>query len=216
MLKTPAALLGLFRGDEMYVLKPQQHGHGNPSIRLDIPNPYTFVSDSLVEMVPIESSSYDGYVYLHYPNGEKVTFYISKYTPKPWPDLFMVPAGTKMSYTGRRHPLKSLRIYPLVPAKSVGGGRQHIDGSLRSTAWHPAGYGVYIVGDGRTITRTNPITLNAPIMETFILRYRKSTSGMADKIVGGISLSDRSFGVIKEKNYLVVTALPAVAFVVLQ
>ena len=134
MLKTPAALLGLFRGDEMYVLKPQQHGHGNPSIRLDIPNPYTFVSDSLVEMVPIESSSYDGYVYLHYPNGEKVTFYISKYTPKPWPDLFMVPAGTKMSYTGRRHPLKSFRIYPLVPAKSVGGGRQHIDGSLRSTS----------------------------------------------------------------------------------
>lgn len=83
-------------------------------------------------------------------------------------------------------------------------------------AWYPTGYEMFILEDGRTITRTNPITLNAQIMETFILRYRKSTSGMADKIVGSISLSDRSFGVIKEKNYLVVTALPAVAYVVLR
>lgn len=83
-------------------------------------------------------------------------------------------------------------------------------------AWHPTGYEAFIVEDGRTITRTNPITLNAQIFETFILRYRKSTSRMADKIDGRFSLSDHSFGVELEKNTLVVTALPAVAYVVLQ
>lgn len=83
-------------------------------------------------------------------------------------------------------------------------------------AWYPTGYEVFIVEDGRTITRTNPITLNAQIFETFILSYRKSTSGTPDKISGSFRLSDSSFGVELEKNTLVVTALPAVAYVALQ
>lgn len=82
-------------------------------------------------------------------------------------------------------------------------------------AWYPTGYEVFIVGDGRTITRTNPITLNAHIFETFILSYRRSTSGTPDRIDGSFRLSDSSFGVERDKNTLVVTALPAVAYVVL-
>lgn len=162
MLKTPAALLGLFGGDEMYVIKPQQYGG---YISVEGSSSYTINSDSLVKISPIKSSSSKVYVCLTYPNGEKVSFALKNAVGSPWPESFVVPAGTKLSV--EKPPIffrLDLNIYPLVPAKSVRGGvktlirrianatfkgglrdatreenvtrgcRQHVNGSLRSAS----------------------------------------------------------------------------------
>lgn len=82
-------------------------------------------------------------------------------------------------------------------------------------AYHPVGWEGFIVGHGESITRTDPITLNVRIGDTFTLDYRHPTR-VADKIDGRFSLSDHSFGVKLEKNILTVTALPAMAYVMLR
>ena len=153
MLKTPAALLGLFGGDEMYVVKP---GMTDPVLAGSTYSVFTAEDD----LVLLSVSPYSGAdtLTVTFPNGKTSYVSVAKATTVKlsWP----IPKGSTLR--SNMYQLNFTYV-PLVPAKSVGGvktlirrianatfkgglrdatreenvargGRQHIDGSLRSTS----------------------------------------------------------------------------------
>lgn len=116
MLKTPAALLGMLGGDEMYVLEP-----GMTSTTLSKSVAYKAPFTTAVDMVILMASTYSTVRFtITYPNKEQITAVFSgggsgeKATSLCWP----IPKGSTLAVDYDR---VSLTYVPLVPAKSVGG-----------------------------------------------------------------------------------------------
>ena len=116
MLKTPAFLMGLFGGNEMYVVAPG-------TTKLTERNSSTaFQLSTDILLVKARETNSGGLLKVTYPNKTSCTFPIgSSGTDLYWP----IAKGSTLSG------MQYLYYVPLVPAKSGGGGKPLLSSVLR-------------------------------------------------------------------------------------
>lgn len=128
MLKTPAALLGMLGGDEMYVVKP---GTNTPTLVIRATKKGTIAPVDMLITHMSAFSTYGREVTITYPNKETISVTIPGGSSSGestvtlcWP----IPEGSVLSAVADD---PTIRYVPLVPAKSVGGGKPLLSSVLR-------------------------------------------------------------------------------------